>query len=224
MEYFHQDLFLKFLAALLAVLNPLYGIPIFLSMTRGYSASERRRVAIIVTLTVFVMALIVMLIGEEILGAFGIDVPSFQIAGGLIILGIGFAMLRADDLSAGDAKASAEGHIEKREIAVVPLAIPLISGPGVVVTVIAFAHQMDDLSEVVTMTPPILVATLLIGLGLYFAEPISKRLGNTVLSVVTRIMAIILVAIAVELVAQGALAVVDRHYPGLGGGTAAVSQ
>ena len=124
MEYFHQELFLKFLA----VLNPLYGIPIFLGMTEGYSQSERRRVAIIVTLTVFVMSMIVMLVGEEILGAFGIDIPSFQIAGGFIILGVGFAMLRADELSGGDAKASAKGHVEKRNIAVVPLAIPLISG------------------------------------------------------------------------------------------------
>ena len=69
------------------------------------------------------------------------------------------------------------------------------------------------------MGPAILVATLLIGVGLLFAEPIAKRLGDTVLSVVTRIMAIILVAIAVELVAQGVVAVVDHHYPGLHGGT-----
>ena len=85
--FFHADLFLKFAVALVALLNPLYGIPIFLGMTKGYTQKQRSRTANIIVLTVFVAAVVVTLIGEEILGFFGIDVAAFQIAGGIIVLG-----------------------------------------------------------------------------------------------------------------------------------------
>lgn len=94
---FDQAVFLKFLAALLALLKPLYGIPIFLGMTQGFSPAERNRTALITSFAITMTALISLLVGEEILALFGIDVPSFRIAGGLIILGIAFAMLRAED-------------------------------------------------------------------------------------------------------------------------------
>ncbi len=122
-ELFDQAVFLKFLAALLAIFNPLYGIPIFLGMTDGYTAPERKRVALIVTATVVAVALIAVLIGEEILAVFGIDIPSFRIAGGLIILGVGMSMLNASDRPKGDQQAVQDGT-KKSNIAVVPLAIP----------------------------------------------------------------------------------------------------
>ena len=78
---FEPEVSLKFLAALLALLNPLYGVPIFLSMTQGYSPAERNRTALIASLTVTVTALVATLIGEEVLSVFGIHIPSFRIAG-----------------------------------------------------------------------------------------------------------------------------------------------
>lgn len=209
---FHEDVFLKFLASLLALLNPLYGIPVFLSMTEGYSSTERARTALIVSATVTITALVALLAGEEILGVFGIDVPSFRIAGGIIILGIALAMLKADEPSAGDAKAISEGHARKRNIAVVPLAIPLTIGPGAIATAIVFAHQLDDSSEIVTLVPAVLAVCFLMWLGLRFAVPISGFLGPTVISVITRIMAIILAAIAIEMIALGIADVIDQHY------------
>ena len=216
-ELFDQAVFLKFLAALLAIFNPLYGIPIFLSMTEGYSGPERKRVALVVTGTVVVVALIAVLVGEEILAVFGIDIPSFRIAGGLIILGVGMSMLNASDLPKGDQRAVAEGEKKKSNIAVVPLAIPLTIGPGTIATTIVFAHTLSDGAEIVTLGSAVLIACAIVGLGLLFADPISRFFGPTMINVITRVMAIILVAVAVEMVLTGTFNAIDTHYPGLTG-------
>jgi MarC family membrane protein len=218
MTLFDLDVFLKFLAALLALLNPLYAIPIFLSLTQGYTPAERNRTALIASTTVAVAGVIATMLGEEVLSVFGIDIPSFRIAGGIIILGIALSMLNADPPSAGDTEAASEGHERKGNIAVVPLAIPLTLGPGTIATVIVFAHQLDDASELVTLVPVVLGASLLIWLGLRFAGPISTLLGQTVISVIIRIMAIILAAVAIEMVITGVVQVIDQHYPNFRGG------
>jgi multiple antibiotic resistance protein len=217
---FEPELSLKFLAALLPLLNPLYGIPIFLSMTEGYSPAERNRTALIAAVAATVAALVATLMGEEVLRVFGIDIPSFRIAGGIIILGIALAMLNAAAPSPSDAKAAAEGHARRGNIAVVPLAIPLTIGPGAIATAIVFAHQLDEAAELVTLVPVVLGVCFLVWLGLRFAAPIAALLGDTVISVITRIMAIILAAIAIEMIVAGVVGVIDQHYPDLGAGGA----
>lgn len=209
---FHTGLFLKFAAALVAMINPLYGIPIFLGMTKGYSAQERRRTAHIIAATVFIAATIATVIGEEILQFFGIGVPAFQIGGGIIVLLVGLSMLQ-DTSSAGDRKAREAGEQSNRDIAVVPLSIPLTIGPGSFATIILFAHLLSDGSELVTMIPVIFLITVLVWLGLLFADPISRLLGNTSISIITRIMAIILVAVAVEMTLNGAVSFYHGHFP-----------
>ncbi|NVO55148.1 MarC family protein [Rhodobacteraceae bacterium B1Z28] len=213
-ELFDQAVFLKFLAALLAIFNPLYGIPIFLSMTEGYSTPERRRVALVVTGTTIIVALVAVFLGEKILAIFGIDIPSFRIAGGLIILGVGMSMLNASAPSPGDQDAVEEGHKKRSNIAVVPLAIPLTIGPGTIATTIVFAHTLSNGAEIVTLGLAVLIACAIVGLGLIFADPISRALGPTMINVITRVMAIILVAVAVEMVLTGTFNAIDTHYPG----------
>ncbi|MDA7964842.1 MarC family protein [Ruegeria sp.] len=214
-ELFDQAVFLKFLAAVLAIFNPLYNIPIFLSMTRDCTTAERRRVALIVTASVTVIALIAVMIGEEVLAIFGIDVPSFRIAGGIIIFGIGMSMLKAEDRAPGDQAALAEGHARKLKFAVVPLAIPLTIGPGTIAITIVFSHQLSDGAEIVTLGSAVLIACAIVGVGLLFADQISRLLGETMINVLTRIMAILLVAVAVEMVLTGTFNAIDKHYPRL---------
>jgi len=216
-ELFHADVFVKFAAALIALINPLYGVPVFLGMTRNYSPAEKRVTAAVVALTVFFTATITTLTGEEILAFFGISVPAFQIAGGVIILGIGLAMLKDDGRSGGDSKALASGHERERGVAVVPMSIPLTIGPGAIATIVLFAHLLDDGDEIVTMIPVVLGISLLTWLSLLFADPISKALGDTVISVISRIMAILLTAIAVEMVIDGAFQAFEDHSANLSG-------
>ncbi|CUJ96321.1 inner membrane protein [Ruegeria denitrificans] len=217
-ELFDHAVFLKFFAALMAIFNPLYGIPIFLSMTEGYTNAERKRVALIVTGSVVILSMVVVLVGEEVLAIFGIDIPSFRIAGGLIILGIGMTMLNSSNRPQGDQQAAEEGHKKKANIAVVPLSIPLTFGPATIATTIVFAHTLSDGAEIVTLGSAILIACALIGVGLLFAVPISRFLGATMINVLTRIMGIILVAVAVEMIFTGAFDAIDARYPGLSAG------
>ena len=212
---FEAVVFSKFLIAYLAMVNPLYGVPVFISMTKGYSRNESIRTALIVSATVAVTGLVAVLAGEEILSIFGIGIPSFRVAGGIIILGIGLAMLNADSPKTGDANAISEAEPEKKNVAVVPLAIPLTIGPGAIVTAIVFAHQLDDRSELFTLAPAVLLVTLLMAVSLLFAGPIARLLGNTVMSVVSRILAIVLVGIAVEMVLTGLGDEVMRQFPSL---------
>ena len=211
-DLFNQAIFLKYLAALLAVFNPLYGIPVFLSMTDGMSPSERRRTAIVVSISVFAFAMACVLGGEELLAVFGIDVPSFRMGGGIIILLLGLNMLNDENRPAGDQAAAADGHARKKNIAVVPLAIPLTIGPGALVATVVFAHELPEAAEIVTLTPAVVIACAISALGLAFASPISRTLGPTTISVAMRIVAIILVAIAVELIVTGAFDAYDAHY------------
>lgn len=218
-ELFDQAIFLKFLAAVLAIFNPLYNIPIFLSMTRDCSDAERRHVALVVTASVTIIALIAVAIGEEVLAIFGIDVPSFRVAGGLIIFGIGMSMLNAQDRAPGDQAAVVDGHERKLNFAVVPLAIPLTIGPGTIAITIVFSHQLTDGAELVTLGSAVVIACTIVGIGLLFADRVSRLLGETMINVLTRIMAILLVAVAVEMVLTGIFNAVDAHYPGLAGGS-----
>lgn len=215
-ELFDQALFLKYLAALFAIFNPLYGIPVFLSVTEGFEPRERRKTALIVAFSATVFAIVCVLVGEEILAVFGIDVPSFRIAGGLILIGIGFQMLNADTRPRGDRDAVAEGRKKtSKDIAVVPLTIPLTIGPGALAVTIVFAHQLSNPAEIVTMTPVVLICCFITGLGLYFADGVSRVLGPTAISIATRIMAIVLIAVSVEMVVTGLFHAIDAHYPGL---------
>lgn len=211
-DLFHSGLFLKFLVALVALLNPLYGIPIFLGMTQGYTSAERTRTANVIALSVFIIAVVVTLVGEEILSFFGVDVPAFQIAGGLIVLGIGMAMLNSDPPKEGDVKAHEHGKTKKGSIAIVPLSIPLTIGPGGIATIILFAHLASDWAEITNMIPAIFLICLLQWFGLYFADPISRTLGETTISITTRIMALILTAVAVEMIVRGAAKSYQLHF------------
>ena len=205
---------IKFFTAYVALVNPVYGIPVFLGMTSDFSGAERRRTAMIVAVTIFLTGAVSLLIGEEVLHFLGIDIPSLQIAGGIIVLGIGLAMVGADAPPSGPA-APAGAAEERKNIAIVPLAIPLTIGPGAIATIIMFAHRYDPVQEVTLLGPVVLIVALLIWLGLRFAEPISHRLGDTVLNVISRVMGIMLAAVAVEMISIGVAAVVVKHIPGM---------
>ena len=213
MEGFDQAVFFKFLAALIALVNPLYGVPVFISFTQGYTPAEQRWTALIVTLSVAVTALIAVLIGEEVLAIFGIGVPSFRVAGGIIIFGIGLSMLNARGPIADVRPTETGDKAARRASAVVPLAIPLTFGPGAIVTSIVFAHQLDRRAELISLVPAVLVVSLVVGLALLFAAPITRVLGNTTISLITRVMGIILTAVAVEMILTGLGDAIESRFP-----------
>jgi multiple antibiotic resistance protein len=207
-------LFLKLFVALVALSNPFWGIPVFLSLTTGFTPEERRRTALITPCAVVAVAMITLLLGQGLLAFFGIHVPSFRIAGGIIVLLMALAMLSTKAETSSE-HASDDGA--SRNIAVVPLAVPYLAGPGVITTIIVFAHNLHGVADYLAATVAIGLVAAILWVGLRFAEPLARSMGQSGMEIVSRIMAVLLAAIAVEMILVG----VDQHYPGFHGGAVA---
>ena len=191
----------KFFAALFAIMNPIGGMPVFLSITEGKSDADRARIALVASAAVAVILVVCVLIGAELLKAFGISVAGLRTAGGLIILSIAYSLLHAKASGMHQAPADAE---PQESPAVYPLAMPMIAGPGAISTVIVFAHGASAPSGYVPLIVVIALMAILTYLGMRMSVLASKVLGEAGMNVITRLMGIILASIAVEMIFDGA--------------------
>jgi multiple antibiotic resistance protein len=195
--------FLKSFISLLALINPVGAVPFFLSLTSGQSAAERRRTIRVTSISVFCVIAVTAVLGQQIIGFFGISVGSLEVGGGIIMLLMAINMLNAQ---IGNTRSTAEERDEaesKNSVAVVPLAIPLLTGPGSISTVIVYAasahHWYDRIGLVV-------IGAVLAGicfLSLRLAEPIARWIGQTGINIGTRLMGLMLSALAVEFIVDG---------------------
>jgi multiple antibiotic resistance protein len=193
------------LVTLMVVVDPPGLGPIFLALTPGMTADNRRRVAIRATIIAVLIMAIFGFFGATLLGLLGITLPAFRIAGGLLLFWIAFEMVfeRRNTRKASVAKAAIdEDHI--RNVAAFPLAIPLMAGPGAITASMLLAGQArgDALAQA-GLIGVILLTCLSCLVVFLFAERISKFLGVTGNVVLTRILGIILVALAVQFVIDG---------------------
>lgn len=196
-------LYAKTVVGLLAIVNPLGAIPIFLSLSSDRNNRERLRIARRSALAVALILLGAAWLGDSILSFFGIGVPAFRVGGGLLILLMAIAMLHARQSHTRQNREEAHAASEKEEIAVVPLAIPLMAGPGAISLMIVYSHQFNHFGEKLGLSAVVLVVALAVWVALRLAEPIGERLGITGLNIVTRLMGLILAAIGVQMIAQG---------------------
>ncbi len=203
---------LRTLIALLAILNPIGAIPIFIALTNDESPEQRLQTAKIAARAVTVVLLIVAFLGDYILNFFGISIAAFQVAGGMVLMLLAFNMLQGK--SGGRYKhtpeEAAEG-MQKEAVAVVPLAIPLLAGPGTMVTVIIAHGRSDSWLANGLLVVDILIISVVAYAALRLAEPLTKRLGVTGINISTRIFGLILAAIAVTFLANG----LSTLFPGL---------
>lgn len=191
----------KFFAALFAIMNPVGGIPVFLSVTEGKTDAERSGIAAVASIAVAAILIVCVLIGAELLRAFGVSVAGLRTAGGLIILSIAFSLLHAKPSGMHQSPEDARAQDNP---AIYPLAMPMIAGPGAISTVIVFAHDPGNSSAYFALIGVILAMAVLVFLGMRMAVAASRLLGNAGMNVITRMMGIILAAIAVEMVFAGA--------------------
>jgi multiple antibiotic resistance protein len=208
---------LKPLVTLLAIVNPLAIVPFFIHYTQGFSAAQRRHTVVTASFAAFLVIACSALIGLQLLAFFGISLASFQVGGGMLLLTSALNMLnaqpaeakrRGEELAEGAQKAAMGASI-----AVVPLTIPLLTGPATISTVVIYAeqaHTMLQLAALVGYGVVIGVATLVC---LSLADVIARVLGQTGINVMTRLMGLILAALAVEVMALGLL----KLFPALGG-------
>lgn len=196
-------LFIASFTSLFSVANPLAAIPVFLSLTNRFSDEERVRTAKKASIYMFALLIVFLLIGTYVLSFFGISLPGVRIAGGLIIMRSGYAMLNPEDSGKKLTKEGKAAAMEKEDVSFSPLALPILSGPGSLAVVIGFASQATGPVDYVVNAVSILVVVL-ISYALLRLAPISKKyIGYTGLNVMTRLMGFIVLAISVQFILSG---------------------
>ena len=193
----------KFLIAIMAIVNPLGAVPIFVALTTGTSTNERKKIARIVVMSVSIILLTSLFFGQAILNFFGITINSFRVGGGILILLMSISMLQARVSPAVHTKEEAREGESKESVAVVPISIPLLAGPGAISTVILYAHKGKTFTHYFTMGVDILVLSATLWLVFLFVPWITRHISHTGINIVTRIMGLILAAIAIEFIANG---------------------
>ena len=194
---------LKLTITLLAIVDPIASIPVFLSATDGESNVQRARIARVVAITVFCVLGTAALVGTQILSFFGISIPSFLIGGGIVLMMMAISMLQAKESRIRQTPDEAEEAAERHAVAVVPLGIPLLAGPGAISTMIIATHQSPSFTHHLKLLIPALVIAIVVWTTLIAATRISERLGKTGMNIITRVMGLIIAAIAVEYVYRG---------------------
>jgi multiple antibiotic resistance protein len=197
----------KPLVTLLAVVNPLAVVPFFIHYTAGFSTAQRRRTIWVSSFSAFVVIAASALLGLQILEFFGISLASFQVGGGLLLMTSALSMLNAQPAearaNADEVHDAAERSAAQASIAVVPLTIPLLTGPATMSTVVIYADKAKTLLQLSTLVSYGLVIGLATALCFSLAQPIARVLGKTGINVMTRLMGLILAALAVEVMADG---------------------
>lgn len=189
--------------ALFAIVNPIGCLPIFISATHGWSAQDRVKTVKTVALTVFLVLVAATFIGDQILAFFSISIPSFQVGGGILLMLIAISMMHGKQSYARQTPEEALAAANRDEIAIVPLSIPLLAGPGAIGSMIIVAQQSSSWWGHVALIMPVAVVSLLVALVLGLSGRIAHRLGSIGINVVTRLMGLILAAMSVEFIARG---------------------
>jgi multiple antibiotic resistance protein len=199
----HWQEYAKVFVALLVIVDPIGIIPVFLVLTGGRTARQRNRIARAAACAMALVLIGAALGGEYALHAFGIGIPSFRVGAGIILLLMAVSMLQARLGPTRQAPEEAAEAEEKDAVAMVPIAIPLLAGPGAISTVIVYANRPALGPHALSLCAIILVCSVVVWTALRLAGPIARLLGTTGINIANRLMGLNLAAIAVELMADG---------------------
>lgn len=203
---------LSFFVTLFSVLNPAHAVPLYLSMVGVPTPDTTRRVARTAALTVLSALMAALLAGEPLLDFFGITIPAFQVGGGILILLMALSMLQGQVSPAKSTPEETEEAAQWRSIAIVPLGIPILAGAGSMSTVIVFDNHATDWLQWSLLVAGILANTIIAWAFLRYSTVLHRWLGQTGVNVISRLMGMILVAMAVQFMANG----VRGLFPPLG--------
>ena len=202
---------LTFAVALLTICNPGGALSLFVGMTTEYSDDQKKKTAYKTALSVAVVLIVVTWAGSQILHAFGITTSGLEVAGGIIIALMGLSMLHDKTSAIQHSENESIDATTKSSIAVVPMSIPIVAGPGAITTIILATQKFPGLSDKILISFICAGISLIIWIALYFAAPIGRLLGASGLSILTKIMGMVLTAIAVQMIATG----IKNLLPGL---------
>lgn len=203
-----EALFQNFALAMIAIVNPIGKVPVWVKAAEGCDGAVRLRLAALVSITAAALLLIFLFFGRFVLEFLGLDLAAVQVGGGIVILMTGLEMLKGseiqldDDESHSDKDAYGRAKSRFREI-VVPFAMPILAGPGSIITVILFGFRAEDWTQRSIMAAMLVAIMLLVFLVLLVGQRVQATVGDLALNVQSRIWGLLLTAIAAQMVMVG---------------------
>jgi len=198
-----MELFIYIFAALFSVINPLGAVPIFVGLTMSDSMTERSRISFWAAVNVFIILIISFFIGQYVLAFFGISIDALRIAGGFIIVNSGFSLLTGKFSKKRGVNKEVENDAQKRnDIALTPLAIPMLAGPGSISLLIAMYQDYQQFDQQVIACLAMGAVAAVIFLMLRSAHYLSRILGASGIVAISRIIGFIVIAIGVQYISS----------------------
>lgn len=208
----HLDKLVIFVASMFAITNPLGNLAIFISLTNQRTLKQQRKIALTTGFSVAIILLISIWLGNGLLHFFNIEIYGFEIAGGFLILLISLSMLQAKKAATSHEEDEEIKHKNPKEsIAVVPMAIPIMAGPGAMTAAVLAGQKYATIGGKLCLSGGCLVIAGIITIVLLFAAFIARILGEEGLKIFTRIMGLILLSIAFDFIISG----ISTAFPGL---------
>lgn len=203
--------YLRFVVTLVAVVDPFLAVPFFIAFTASMSGAARKRLARAVGITVFLVLVLSAFVGQALLVTIGASLPSFRVGGGLVLLLMSLAMLNAEVGAVRHTPAETQ-ELESGDVSgVVPLAVPLLAGPGAISTTIIAAESGGGIVHRLAIVACIAVVSALSWFVLSRAQRIASHMSLTAMNIATRILGLLLAAMAVQTMAEG----LRELFPGL---------
>jgi MarC family membrane protein len=207
-----MDLFIYLFVALFSVLNPIGTVPIFVGLTQGDSKQECSRISLWTSINVFLILIISFFIGKYVLSFFGISIDSLRIAGGLIIVSSGFSLLSGKFNKKRGINKKIETDAQKRnDIALTPLAMPMLAGPGSISLLIAFYQEHNSTNELIIASLAIFAIAIAIFIILRSAHFLAQLLGASGIVAISRIVGFIVIAIGIQYIVSALINIVKGN-------------
>jgi multiple antibiotic resistance protein len=195
---------MKVFAALFAIMNPIANIPVFLSLTEGRPDSVKRRIASVTFIGVTIGCVVSTTAGGAVLGVFGLTINDLRLAGGLLVLLIALAMVHGSSSSQHQpTEKEPSGNEDAEDIAIYPLTIPLLVGPGTITTLIVFGHTAMTEGKILGLVLGLAAFLALLAAALFSAPLLARYLSPKVTAITQRLMGMILAAIAMQMIVTG---------------------
>ncbi|HAS4352884.1 TPA: YchE family NAAT transporter [Vibrio cholerae] len=211
MQSFEIAIFLQFFLGLVAAVNPVGIMPVFVSLTGHMTLEEKNKTAATANIAVAIILIIALLAGQMLLDLFSISLDSFRVAGGLLLLSIAFSMMSGKLGEDKQNKQEKSEYISREQIAVVQLAMPLMAGPGAISSTIVYGSRYPNMLDTLGIILTVVAFSFCSWLLFRSAPYIVRLLGQTGINVITRIMGLILGALGIEFIANG----LRNLFPGL---------
>lgn len=194
--------------SLLAIVNPLGAVPLYVALTAPYTAEHRRATLRRAIATGFGVLLVFALAGTYILQFFGITRQAFQIAGGILFFAVGWDMLQARRSRVKTTEEEETESSRKEDVGIIPLGLPTLAGPGAITTVIALNGQAETLLESIAVYVAIMLVLVICWITLAAAPALTRRMGQTGMNVMTRLMGLLVMVIGAQFVINGTTTVI----------------